>query len=715
MKKSLKVLLTMVMVVLLFSLTAVVSSAWTLPTEDTMNVSEIDGTNLPLNELNGLPEGAIFYEANVDGDYVVFVGEIENEDSYTGVIAYSENGIDFDCWYDYEIVAATELSNYADSGVYYWDTPTYEDGYYCFPAYFLNEETEEYVDCKVRTSDFVTWECVTELGSSYDYGTYIGEYNGIHIIDCGWYFEGDDYYIEYAISEDGVNWTEKEILVDTEDGVNYEDAVTEIKVTSVGVFFSFDGGIIENSDEVLETANPIYYVTKDFENVDELDIPDSVTAVHSDGSGYTADFNLVVTNVDNKPIFVRVSSSLQLDFETYEFNLKDCTSQIYLYDEVNNKLINDVYLKDCYQANIMPLTEDKYFIWGRNLDGTVTLYEKDGDSFTKSKCKGFSIDDLTIVYDFNVGDDLKLAYAIGVEEYVNLFVTMDEFESIFKFNLPYDYVSILSGANDGMYLYAERYIGDEEYESAYFYITAEELYDYVSDQVSANAPSSNYTGLFKYNGTWYYAKNGTVDFTFTGLHKHTNGIWYYVKDGILDWGFNGLWKHNGVWYGLQKGQINWKYSGLVQHTNGIWYYVQGAKLNWGYTGLVKHNTGSWFYVQKGQINFDYTGLVKHTNGIWYYIENGKLDWGFNGLVKHNGVWYGLVNGQIDWKFVGVIQHTNGIWYYVENGRLNWGYTGLLSCEDGYTYYIQKGQINTNFSGYIKYNGNQYKIENGVVV
>ena len=81
----------------------------------------------------------------------------------------------------------------------------------------------------------------------------------------------------------------------------------------------------------------------------------------------------------------------------------------------------------------MPLTEDKYFIWGRNLDGTVTLYEKDGDSFTKSKCKGFSIDDLTIVYDFNVGDDLKLAYAIGVEEYVNLFVTMDEFESIFKF------------------------------------------------------------------------------------------------------------------------------------------------------------------------------------------------------------------------------------------------------------------------------------------
>lgn len=186
--------------------------------------------------------------------------------------------------------------------------------------------------------------------------------------------------------------------------------------------------------------------------------------------------------------------------------------------------------------------------------------------------------------------------------------------------------------------------------------------------VSAFAASTSKTGLYKVNNKWCYMKSGKVDYSVTGLFKHTNGKWYYVKKGVV--------------------QSN--YTGLVKHTNGKWYHVKnGVKTT--YTGFVEHTNGKWYYVKAGVVNSDFTGLAKHTNGKWYYAKNGIVQSDFTGLIKHtNGKWYHIKNG-VKTNYTGLAKHTNGKWYYVNGGVVDFSYSGFVSYK-GTLYFVIDGVV-----------------------
>ena len=132
---------------------------------------------------------------------------------------------------------------------------------------------------------------------------------------------------------------------------------------------------------------------------------------------------------------------------------------------------------------------------------------------------------------------------------------------------------------------------------------------------------SDYTGMWKYNGSYYYIKAGKMQSGYTGLCKNSSGVWYYVKNGKMDT----------------------SYAGLVKN-GGSWFYVKSGKMQSTYTGLVKHS-GSWFYVKSGKMQSSYTGLVKYS-GSWYYIKAGKWQSGYTGTIKYNGRNYRIVRGKV---------------------------------------------------------------------
>lgn len=203
--------------------------------------------------------------------------------------------------------------------------------------------------------------------------------------------------------------------------------------------------------------------------------------------------------------------------------------------------------------------------------------------------------------------------------------------------------------------------------------------------VSAFAASTSKTGLYKVNNKWCYMKSGKVDYSVTGLFKHTNGKWYYVKKGVVQSNYTGLVKHtNGKWYHVKNG-VKTTYTGFFKHTNGKWYYVKTGVVNSDFTGLAKHTNGKWYYAKKGVVQSDFTGLVKHTNGKWYHIKNG-VKTTYTGLAKQtNGKWYYVNSGVVDFSYSGFATHNNKL-YFVVNGVVvnssNTGNSGPAISPDG---------------------------------
>ena len=144
----------------------------------------------------------------------------------------------------------------------------------------------------------------------------------------------------------------------------------------------------------------------------------------------------------------------------------------------------------------------------------------------------------------------------------------------------------------------------------------------------------NYSNLVKYNGGWYYVKNGKIDWSCTTLAQVNNsGAWYYVKNGKIDWTFTGLSKYGNNWYYLEKGKLNWSYSGLAYHYGG-WYYVKNGVLDWTYTGITHYN-GGIYYVNKGVVDVS----RKLSKGIDVSHWQGNIDWA---KVKEDGITFAII-------------------------------------------------------------------------
>ena len=241
--------------------------------------------------------------------------------------------------------------------------------------------------------------------------------------------------------------------------------------------------------------------------------------------------------------------------------------------------------------------------------------------------------------------------------------------------------------------------------------------------------TNNETTLCKYNGEWYYIHNGKVDYSATTLYKY-NGSWWYIENGKVNFNKNGLCKYNGSWWYISGGKVNFNATGLCKY-NGSWWYVSGGRVNFNATGLCKYN-GSWWYVSGGKVNFNATGLCKY-NGSWWYVSGGKVNFNATGLCKYNGSWWYVSSGRVNFNATGLCKY-NGYWFYVENGAVRfkntlckyngtWWYinNGVVNfnkttlCKYGKNWFaVSKGKVAWNYTGYINYNGERYKVINGVV-
>ncbi len=70
------------------------------------------------------------------------------------------------------------------------------------------------------------------------------------------------------------------------------------------------------------------------------------------------------------------------------------------------------------------------------------------------------------------------------------------------------------------------------------------------------------TTLCKYNGVWWYVRNGVLN-TSTTLCKYGNA-WYCVSGGKVAWNYTGLCKYGSAWYYVQKGVVNFKGNNTLQ-------------------------------------------------------------------------------------------------------------------------------------------------------
>ena len=145
-------------------------------------------------------------------------------------------------------------------------------------------------------------------------------------------------------------------------------------------------------------------------------------------------------------------------------------------------------------------------------------------------------------------------------------------------------------------------------------------------KVIHKADSGSQTALVKkYNGKWiYFGKNGSPDYSFTGLAKTTGGAWVHVTRGVFDTSYTGLSKSaTGKWYYVKKGRYDTSFSGLAKAPSGKWYHVTKGKYKPNYTGLSKAASGKWYYVKDGKYT-KYTGSVRGASGKWYYVRDGKV-------------------------------------------------------------------------------------------
>lgn len=225
---------------------------------------------------------------------------------------------------------------------------------------------------------------------------------------------------------------------------------------------------------------------------------------------------------------------------------------------------------------------------------------------------------------------------------------------------------------------------------------------------------SSYTGLYKYNGTWYYLKNGRIQKNCTSVVKNDKG-WWYVEDGTVDFTYNGFAENSNGWWYIEKGKVTFKKTDVIKGTvNGekAWWRVVKSEVDFGCNSVEKNKNG-WWYIRDGKVDFDYTGVAKNRNG-WWRIEDGKVNFGYTGFGENSNGWWYLEKGKVTFKKTDVIKGTvNGekAWWRVAKSEVDFGWNGVAKNKNG-TWLIEDGKVNFSFSGNKTFNGIKYTIKNG---
>ena len=182
-----------------------------------------------------------------------------------------------------------------------------------------------------------------------------------------------------------------------------------------------------------------------------------------------------------------------------------------------------------------------------------------------------------------------------------------------------------------------------------------------------------------------------------------NGDWSDDFTGLFPKGENWYYVENGVWISDKYAFIEYKgYKFIV--ANGLLAKVNGL--------VMDPNSDKWYFCAEGQV-VKHTGLVMYDDE-WFYVEDGVLDTGLNALVEYNGGLFYVAAGRLLRNVNGLVMDPNSPdWYFVAIGEVQVSYTGL-AYYNGEWFYVAKGRLAVEYSGEMEYDGQIFKVENGMV-
>ncbi len=231
-------------------------------------------------------------------------------------------------------------------------------------------------------------------------------------------------------------------------------------------------------------------------------------------------------------------------------------------------------------------------------------------------------------------------------------------------------------------------------------------------KISNGTVDFGYTGLAQNEYGWWKVSNGTVDFGYTGLAQNEYGCWK-VSNGTVDFSANGLLYDNmsEKWWCFNNGAIDYNYDGLALNEYG-WWKISNGTVDFKYTGLALNEYG-WWKVSNGTVDFGYTGLAQNEYGCWK-VSNGTVDFSANGLLYDNmsEKWWCFNNGAIDYNYDGLALNEYG-WWKISYGTVDFGYTGLALNEYGW-WMVNKGIPDITYNGIAANQYGLWKVSNGTV-
>ena len=231
-------------------------------------------------------------------------------------------------------------------------------------------------------------------------------------------------------------------------------------------------------------------------------------------------------------------------------------------------------------------------------------------------------------------------------------------------------------------------------------------------KISNGTVDFGYTGLAQNEYGWWKVSNGTVDFGYTGLAQNEYG-WWKVSNGTVDFSANGLLYDNmsEKWWYFNNGAIDYNYDGLALNEYG-WWKISNGTVDFKYTGLALNEYG-WWKVSNGTVDFGYTGLAQNEYGSWK-ISNGTVDFSANGLLYDNmsEKWWYFNNGAVDYNYDGLALNEYG-WWKISYGTVDFGYTGLALNEYGW-WMVNKGIPDITYNGIAANQYGLWKVSNGTV-
>lgn len=233
---------------------------------------------------------------------------------------------------------------------------------------------------------------------------------------------------------------------------------------------------------------------------------------------------------------------------------------------------------------------------------------------------------------------------------------------------------------------------------------------------------SDFTGIVRnQNGDWY-VKNGEVDFSYNGLANVNNTYkynhndlkydgWYNIKNGQVIYK-DDVVAYNGKWWFADKGKVNFKANTIAPNSNG-WWYIRNGQVDFGFNGIARNPYGDWF-IKGGKVSFDKTGLVTVANstqlinpqtnetvtfGGQYYVENGKVNNNATTLAYDGKVWWYLKDGKI-YDNANDIIHYGSDWWYVKDGKVDFSFNGIARNAYG-DWYLKNGKVMFDRTGLVQ--------------